>query len=284
MKKILIIGDSNGLGEWGQVTPGPGVANNNNNTIFRPYNQDKYLEGKHPKPFQLVYPGFGYFLDLKGYATCNHSFGGAGNFEAIFKAEEALGLAPPFTSPTFYTPDLIIWMLTEPCRNYTLESKYICQNSGQAGLWDLDKHYYKLYQPNIVDKVPTIAELNRVLMKTAFDGAQEIYDVLKIPFILIEGWGETYGLENDYTFIKHIHKGWLQKILGRQIPLLTSWNSINNIKQSRHELADSEEFKTEIRKYEEVVDYMRQSDDFPDNGHPGRELHKKLAEELEPYV
>ena len=29
---------------------------------------------------------------------------------------------------------------------------------------------------------------------------------------------------------------------------------------------------------------MRQSDDFPDNGHPGRELHKKLAEELEPYV
>ena len=42
MKKILIVGDSNGLGEWGTVKPGPKVANGN--TIFRPYNQDKYLE------------------------------------------------------------------------------------------------------------------------------------------------------------------------------------------------------------------------------------------------
>ena len=121
-------------------------------------------------------------------------------------------------------------------------------------------------------------------MKTEFDGAQDIYNELKIPFIIIEGWGETYGLEKDYTFIKHIHKGWLQKILGKQIPLLTSWSAINNLKQSRHDLAETEEFKTEVNRYEDVIDYMKQSDDFPDNGHPGRELHKKLADELEPYV
>ena len=276
MKKILIIGDSNGLGEWGQITPGPGVANNNDNTIFRPYNQDKYLEGDSPKPFQLVYPGFGYFLDLKGHATCNYSFGGAGNFEAIFRSEEALGLAPPFTSSTFYTPDVIIWMLTEPCRNYKEDT-----TSGEACLWDLDKYYLKLSETN---NCKSIAELNQVLMKIAFDGAQAIYNELKIPFILIEGWGETYGLESNYTFIKHIHKGWLQKILGKQIPLLTSWGSINAIKELRSDLADTDEFKKEVNKYEEVINYMALSDDFPDNGHPSRILHKKLAEEIEPYV
>jgi len=276
MKKILIIGDSNGLGEWGQITPGPGVANNNDNTIFRPYNQDKYLEGDSPKPFQLVYPGFGYFLELQGHATCNSSVGGAGNFEAIFRGEEALGLAPPFTSPTFYTPDVIIWMLTEPCRNHKQDT-----TSGAAGLWDLDKYYLKFSKTN---KCNSIAELNEVLMKVAFDGAQAIYNKLKIPFILIEGWGETYGLESNYTFIKHIHKGWLQKILGKQIPLLTSWNSINDLKQLRPDLADTDEFKEEVNKYEEVINYMASSDDFPDNGHPGRTLHKKLAEEIEPYV
>ena len=83
MKKILIVGDSNGLGEWGTVKPGPKVANGN--TIFRPYNQDKYLDLKYPKPFQLVWPGFGYYLEtLFGHAVANHCFGGAGNFEAIF--------------------------------------------------------------------------------------------------------------------------------------------------------------------------------------------------------
>jgi hypothetical protein len=167
-------------------------------------------------------------------------------------------------------------MLTEPCRNYKKDT-----TSDDAGLWDLDKHYLKLNETN---KCKSIAELNRVLMKIAFDAAQEIYNELKIPFILIEGWGETYGLESNYTFIKHIHKGWLQKILGKQIPLLTSWGSINAIKELRSDLADTDEFKKEVNKYEEVINYMALSDDFPDNGHPGRILHKKLAEEIEPYV
>ena len=87
MKRILIVGDSNGLGEWGQITPGPGCASNIDNTIFRPYNQDKYLDIKYPKPFQLVWPGFGYYLEKEfGHAVANYSFGGAGNFEAVFRA------------------------------------------------------------------------------------------------------------------------------------------------------------------------------------------------------
>ena len=281
MKKILIVGDSNGLGEWGTVKSGPEVANGN--TIFRPYNQDKYLDLKYPKPFQLVWPGFGYYLEtLFGHAVANHCFGGAGNFEAIFKSEESLGLAPPFTSSVFYNPDLIIWVLTEPLRNYTRVIKERVYAS-KAGLCDLEKHFEASYKEGI-DTVSTVAGLHRIMMKVAFDGAQRVFNETKIPWLLIEGWGSTLGLEKDYTFIKHIHKDWMKKIIGKEIPLITSWESINNITALRPDLAETEEFKNQINAYEELLDYMKESDDFPDHAHPSRELHKQLAEEIAPYV
>ncbi len=283
MKRILIVGDSNGLGEWGQITPGPGVANNNNNTIFRPFNQDKYLDSKYPKPFQVVWPGFGYYLEtLFGHAVANHSFGGAGNFDAVFKSEEALGLAPPFTASTFYNPDLIIWMLTEPIRNYTRVEKQRL-GSSEAGLIDLEKHFEASYKAGI-DYTKTVRELDRTLVQVAFEGAQRVYDETNIPWIVIEGWGRTWGMENDYSFIKHVHKDWLKKILGRDIPLVTSWEGLNNIQALRPDLAETEEFKKIVNDYEEIVNYMKESDDFPDNAHPGRILHEQLAKELEPYV
>jgi hypothetical protein len=283
MKRILVVGDSNGLGEWGLIIPGPGVANNNNNTIFRPFNQDKYLKGDSPKPFQLVWPGFGYYLEtLFGHAVANHSFGGAGNFEAILKTEEALGLAPPFTSPVFYNPDVIIWMLTEPTRNYTrIQEKR--DKALQAGLIDLEKHYQASYEAG-VDDTKTISELDRTLMQVAFESAQRVYDETQIPWIIIEGWGRTWGMEKDYSFIKYVHKDWLKKILGRDIPLITSWEGLNNIQALRPDLAQTEEFKKIVNDYEELINYMKESDDFPDHAHPGRILHEQLAKELEPYV
>ena len=69
--------------------------------------------------FNVVWPGFGYYLDQKGHATVNYSIGGGNNTEALFKVEEALGLAPPFTSPVFYNPDVIAWVVTEPIRVFT---------------------------------------------------------------------------------------------------------------------------------------------------------------------
>ena len=60
MSKILIAGDSNALGEWGTIVPGPACANPNHPEVFRPWNKEKYLEGDHAKPFQVVWPGFGY--------------------------------------------------------------------------------------------------------------------------------------------------------------------------------------------------------------------------------
>ena len=72
--------------------------------------------------------------------------------------------------------------------------------------------------------------------------------------------------------------------MAKEIPLITSWESINNITALRPDLAETEEFKNQINAYEELLDYMKESDDFPDHAHPSRELHKQLAEEIAPYV
>jgi len=92
------------------------------------------------------------------------------------------------------------------------------------------------------------------------------------------------GMEKDYSFIKYVHKDWLKKILGRDIPLITSWEGLNNIQALRPDLAQTEEFKKIVNDYEELINYMKESDDFPDHAHPGRILHEQLAKELEPYV
>ncbi|MAV94143.1 MAG: hypothetical protein CMA31_00475 [Euryarchaeota archaeon] len=283
MKRILIVGDSNGLGEWGQIIPGPACASNVDSTIFRPFNQDKYIDIKYPKPFQLVWPGFGYYLEKDyGHAVANYSFGGAGNFEAVFRAEEAVGLAPPFTSPVFYNPDVIIWMLTEPARNYT-RVKHKRSQAIDAGLVDLEKHFKASYEAGIDDAI-SISELDRTLTRVAFESAQRVYNETQIPWIIIEGWGRTWDMEKDYSFIKHVHKDWLKKILGKDIPLITSWEALNNIQALRPDLAEAEEFKKIVNDYEELIDHMKQSDDFPDHAHPGRKLHKQLAKEIAPYV
>ena len=88
MSKILIVGDSNGLGEWGTIVPGPSVANGTE--IFRPWNKELYLKEPHSKPFNVVWPGFGYYLDQKGHATVNYSIGGGCNIEALFKTTTLL--------------------------------------------------------------------------------------------------------------------------------------------------------------------------------------------------
>lgn len=302
MSKVLIVGDSNALGEWGTIIPGPGVANNNDPEVFRPWNKEKYLEGDFPKPFQVVWPGFGYHLDKAGHCTVNYAFGGAGNFEAIFKVEEALGLAPCFTSPVFYNPDLIIWMLTEPCRDLK-RSLW----PDEAGLYDLEK-YYKQSEP-FVAGAKTIKEINDSLLKVALDGAQKIYKETHIPWLVIEGWGKLPEDISQYSFIKYAHRNWMDKIIGRPVPLISSWGTAENVRRRRPDLTESaadslrmfkrqrpdldipdipegpdSEFKKIVEDYEAVIDIMNKSEKFPDNCHADRHIQKELAEELEIYV
>ena len=292
MSRILICGDSNSLGEWGTVIPGPAVANNDHPEIFKPYNKEEYLKEPHAKPFNVVWPGFGYELDQKGHATVNYSIGGGTNIEAIFKVEEALGLAPPFTSPVFYSPDVIILMLTEPIRDLTPP-----RWPPEAGLKDLEKYYVQ--RDEAVKQATSIKDLNDRLLKIIFDGAQKIYNETNIPWIIIAGWGKCPAIDN-YTFIKYIHKDWMSKLLGHEIPLMSSWPTVNLLRRARPDLADASatkflqkhlpieqketEFKKIVDDYERTINTMQEHKQFPDNCHPDRFIHQQLAKELEPYV
>jgi len=284
VSKILIVGDSNGLGEWGTIVPGPSVANGTE--IFRPWNKELYLKEPHSKPFNVVWPGFGYYLDQKGHATVNYSIGGGCNIEALFKTEEALGLAPPFTSPVFYNPDVIILMLTEPIRDLSPQ-----RWPAEAGLKDLEK--YSVQRDKIVTEATSIADMNSRLITALLDNAQKIYDETKVPWIIIEGWGKLPQDLSKYTFIKHVHRNWMENLLGHEIPAMSSWPTINLLRRARPDLADSSaiiktapesEFKKIVDSYEDTIKTMEQNDKFPDNCHPDRTVHEQLANELESYV
>ena len=303
MKKILIVGDSNALGEWGTIIPGPACANPKHPELFEPWNKDKYLEGSAPKPFQVVWPGFGYNFDLMGHATANYAFGGSGNFEAIFKVEEALGLAPCFTSPVFYKPNLIIWMLTEPCRDLK-RSLW----PDEAGLYDLQKYYDA--SDAKVKNATSIKEISDELLTIALDGAQAIYEQTGIPWLVIEGWGKLPKDISKYTFIKYVHRDWMDKILGRPVPLISSWGTAENVRRRRPDLTENAaeslrmfarqrpelgipalpegseetEFKRIVDEYEDVINIMTKSDRFPDNCHADRTIQEELANEIAPHV
>mgnify|MGYP005675529559 CR=1 FL=1 len=286
MSKILIVGDSNGLGEWGTLIPGPAVANPDNPEVFRPYNDELYIEGDHAKPFNVVWPGFGYYLDLKGHATVNYSIGGGCNSESLFKVEEALGLAPPFTSPVFYNPDVIVWIVTEPIRDLQPP-----RWPAEAGLKDLEKYF--IQRDKIVANATSIDDMNSQLIKMCLDNAQQIYNETKVPWIIVEGWGKLTQDLSQYSFIKHVHRNWMDKILGHEIPLMSSWPTVNLLRRARPDLVDVSAvvkdgpetyFKSIVDAYEKTIETMKASKHFPDNCHPDRNIHKELAQELEQYV
>ena len=150
-----------------------------------------------------------------------------------------------------------------------------------------------------VKHATSIKDLNDRLLKIIFDGAQKIYDETNIPWIIIEGWGKCPAIDN-YTFIKYIHKDWMSKLLGHEIPLMSSWPTVNLLRRARPDLADASatkflqkhlpieqketEFKKIVDDYERTINTMQEHKQFPDNCHPDRFIHQQLAKELEPYV
>ena len=73
-------------------------------------------------------------------------------------------------------------MLTEPVRDLGPP-----RWPAEAGLKDLEKYY--IQRDEAVQQATGIKDLNDRLLKIVFDGAQKIYDETKIPWIIIEGWG-----------------------------------------------------------------------------------------------
>jgi len=174
-------------------------------------------------------------------------------------------------------------------------------------LYDLEK-YHKQSDP-LVAEAKSIKEINDGLLKIALDGAQKIYEETNIPWLVIEGWGKLPEDISQYTFIKHVHRGWMDSIIERPVPLISSWGTAENVRRRRPDLTENAadalrmfarqrpelnipdipegietEFRSIVEDYEVVIDLMNKSDKFPDNCHVDRHIQKQLAEDIAKYV
>jgi len=101
----------------------------------------------------------------------------------------------------------------------------------------------------------------------------------------------------------------MDKILGRPVPLISSWGTAENVRRRRPDLTENAaeslrmfarqkpelnipvipegedtEFKTIVDEYEKVIEIMTNSDMFPDNCHVDRTIQEELANEIAPHV
>lgn len=101
----------------------------------------------------------------------------------------------------------------------------------------------------------------------------------------------------------------MSTLLGHDIPLLSSWPTVNHLRRRRPDLTEDAgdslrlfarekpelgipkipegektEFTSIVDDYEKTIKTMQQHDKFPDNCHPDRTVHAELAEYLEPII
>ena len=171
----------------------------------------------------------------------------------------------------------------------------------------MQKYYDK--SEDKIRNANSIKDINDELLTIALDGAQAIYEQTGIPWLVIEGWGKLPKDISKYTFIKYVHREWMDKILGRPVPLISSWGTAENVRRRRPDLTENAaeslrmfarqkpelnipvipegedtEFKTIVDEYEKVIEIMTNSDMFPDNCHVDRTIQEELANEIAPHV
>jgi len=268
MKRIVLLGDSNFCGEW--------FTNiNNYNAYWGDITEIKLKYNKQFKhDYSITHPGLEHFLRIQGHNVVNGATGGGSNLDSALKLFQNLFLTDPFFNSRFTIPDLFIIILTEPLRELYYLSPYSSEDNES---WS---HFIR----PLIDKSATTEELNKNLLKLYFDTLQDIYDLTKIPIILVEGWGKDLGILDQYTFFTHIEKNWLGKELGVEIPMICGMRTYD----ATAKVFNTESFQLEKSRYieevEELMDKLVESEKFPDNGHPNYKVHQALADKLAPVI
>lgn len=262
MKKITIIGDSYGCGEW--MSKSAPYANRNQfyfRDIIAGAAQD-YVE---------THPGLEYFLGVDGHACLNISSGGSSNIHNLKKLSSSLMIDHPrHEECRFLNPDYIIWFFTEPLRDLSMYT-------------DGKRHH------NLNEELPVIRErldkcnynlnkLNDELIRMSFEMAQKIYDNVGVPFILVESLGNTKKYEEDYTFCKHKIDNWVGKMVNYEVPTLVSSRIFEVMNKEYLDRFDHNEIMVMLGEAGKFHDILRGREDFPDGGHPNRDQHHKLYE------
>lgn len=253
--KLSIIGDSNSCGEWGI-----------NEEVFY---SDKVVEGVL-RTYETIY-GIDSYLDDYGHSCFNIGISNNTNIRALIDLEYSLLLRLPRKGARFLRPDYIIWFLTEPLRELRVLNNTDC--------------YYgdNIYVDNvkgIISSSNSLFDMNFSLLEYSFNLAENIYNKSGIPFIIVEGLGETFGLEDKYNFSKYVIKDWIGSIAGVKPPIISSYQTISDVSNflSSNYINEVSEL---LNGCELWNSHMRGHKDFPDQFHPNREQHKLLSIELD---
>ena len=166
MKKLLLIGDSNIVGEWA----------NNINDIAGNYGVSDFT--------------IDHVLHNHGYAVCNAGVGGSSNINNINLLKQLLGLTETNSGvPRFLYPDYIVWMLTEPLRE-------LYQDKIFKDFKDKNNNYSTLEELNIALLEHSFFLMNEIYEQRnipviIIEGLTSTYDLeKKYPFknIIIKDW------------------------------------------------------------------------------------------------
>lgn len=269
-KKILLLGDSNIRGEWAIANKG---------IEWSPYWGDsvkdinKYVI--NPKgTYQVAHPGLEHFLSEEGHLVLNAGFAGGSNFCSLKLLTEHLFMTNTTWSTLFSVPDVVVICLTEPLRELY---RFFPNLPDSKGYWD------NIIMP-LCEKAETPEELNDFLLKTFFDILQEIYNITKVPIILVEGWGNDLGLLKNYTFCKYIHKKWIEDIINIKPPMICTLQTYQaTVKYFGGKLKVQKRDRL-LKHYERFHIKLKKLKLFPDGVHPSYQHHKALSKKLLPII
>lgn len=269
MKKITIMGDSFGCGEWQTK-------------------DSAFLDGdfyyREPiwgfdQNYVETHPGLEHFLDKDGNACHNISSGGASNLHQLKRLASSLMVDHPrHEEARFLNPDYIIWFYTEPLRDYPILLGDLPMHHNMGDVIDnilerINGHNYDIYK------------INDELIKISMEFAQRIHNATKIPFIIVESLGTTNNMEKDYTFCESKIDNWVGDMLGgRNLPVLSSSRVIKELNDktiSNIGYATIEKLLSDAEKFWLL---LKDRSDFPDGGHPDRYHHEKLYNRIKKLI
>jgi hypothetical protein len=208
----------------------------------------------------VPYSGPDYFLSQMGHKVTNISQGSSSNFGQLRHAYQTL--------KKYHEYDFIIWFHTEPVRDI-VETIIDDQVDGV-------KRY-----PDFLQIKSYHAALEYV-NTCNYEFAQEtIYAEFKIPFIVIGGLGRLEDTIYNYEFAKYLIPSWIEEMLKINYKLprnFLTWHRwaevFNNF------VFDKSEVLAEFEQVQNYQELLKNSNLFPDNGHPCKEEYQKLAYRL----
>jgi len=180
-------------------------------------------------------------LKLLGHRVYNFARRGSSNLESLAIAEK-------YFSITELKMDLIIWFHTELIRDSGfLEDNFIP--------FDLNE-----------------------TMKVVYSNFQKFFTSQNCKIAIIGGAAPVHPFICNFIKPDFCIPSWFNKILNLDLPQIQTLSRLDYI-ESLQDIGMDKKLEI-LKQHEEILNALEQSQDFPDNYHPGPRPHMELAKEL----